>query len=168
MARYKPLPDKLESLNDADNALREIGLLEREIETLDAAAQKQIGDIKAEAKKQGEPLRDRITALSEKLYAFSEYNKKDLYKDRKSVELAFGVFGYRQSTSISVKKTTVLLLKKLKLEKYVRIEETANKDAMKELDDDSLAQVDAVRKVKNDFYCEADREKINEDLLKAS
>jgi phage host-nuclease inhibitor protein Gam len=166
MARYKPTPEKLETLEDVNSALRELGLLEREIETIDAGAQKQIGDIKAAAAKQGEPLRKKIAELSAKIGAFAEYNKADLFKDRKSVDLTFGVFGFRKSTSISVKKTTVALLEKLLLDKYVRVEKQPDKEAMKEMDDDSLAQVDAVRKVKDDFFCEPNREEVNKDLLK--
>ena len=37
---------------------------------------------------------------------------------------------------------------------------------MSDLDDDTLAQVDSVRKIKDDFFCEADKEEINKDLLK--
>jgi phage host-nuclease inhibitor protein Gam len=110
MARYKPTPGKLETLEDVNGALREIGLLERELESIDGEAQKQIGETKASAAKQGEPLRKKITELSEKVNAFAEYNKADLFKDRKSVDLIVGVFGFRKSTSISVKKTTVALL----------------------------------------------------------
>jgi phage host-nuclease inhibitor protein Gam len=166
MARYKPAPEKLESLEDANSVLRELGLLEREIETIDAEAQKQIGDIKAAAAKQGEPLRKKIAELSAKVGAFAEYNKADLFKDRKSVSLTFGVFGFRRSTAISVKKTTVALLEKLQLSKYLRVEKQPDKEAMKELDDESLAQVDAVRKIKDEFFCEPDREEVNKDLLK--
>jgi hypothetical protein len=37
---------------------------------------------------------------------------------------------------------------------------------MSALDDETLAQVDSVRKVKDDFFCEADKEEINKELLK--
>jgi len=43
----------------------------------------------------------------------------------------------------------------------VRIKEEPDKEAMQGLDDETLALVDAVRKVKNDFYCEADKDEIN-------
>jgi phage host-nuclease inhibitor protein Gam len=166
MSRYKPTPEKLESLEDVNSALREIGLLEREMEAVDAEAQKQIGDIKAAAAKKGEPLRKKIAELSAKVGAFAEYNKADLFKDKKSINLTFGIFGFRKSTSISTKKTTVALLEKLQLDKYLRVEKQPDKEAMKEMDDDSLAQVDAVRRTKDEFFCEPDREEVNKDLLK--
>jgi phage host-nuclease inhibitor protein Gam len=166
MARYKPTPEKLETLEDVNSALREIGLLEREMEAIDAEAQKQTGGIKAAAAKQGEPLRKKVAELSAKVGAFAEYNKAELFKDRKSVDLTFGIFGFRKSTSISTKKTTVPLLEKLQLDKYLRIEKQPDKEAMKEMDDESLAQVDAVRKIRDEFFCEPNREEVNKDLLK--
>ncbi|MGI5090918.1 host-nuclease inhibitor Gam family protein, partial [Treponema sp. OMZ 805] len=65
-----------------------------------------------------------------------------------------------------VKKTTLELLKKLKLVRYIRIKEEIDKDLMAEMTDESLAQVDAVRKVKDSFFCEANREQVNKELLK--
>jgi phage host-nuclease inhibitor protein Gam len=166
MARLKPNVKKIESLEDANLTLKEIGLLERELESIDGGAHKQIAEIKTAAVKAGEPVRKRITDLSALLGAYAECNRAELFKDRKTVRVSFGMFGCRKSTSISVKKTTLELLKKIGLEKYIRVKEEADKEAMAALDDDSLRLVDAVRKVKDDFFCEADKEEINKDLLK--
>jgi phage host-nuclease inhibitor protein Gam len=166
MARLKPNVKKIESLEDANLTLKEIGLLESELENIDNEAHKQISEIKSDAAKEGAAKRKRILELSALLGAYASYNRDELFKDRKSVQVSFGVFGYRKSTSISVKKTTLELLKKLKMSKYVRVKEEPDKEAMAELNDDALAQVDAVRKVKDDFFCEADKEEINKDLLK--
>lgn len=168
MARYKPSPDKLESLEDVDSTLREIGILERELEAIDADAQKKIGDIKAKAVEQGEPHRKRINELSAKIGAYAEYNKADLFKDRKSIELSFGLFGFRKSTSIHCKKSTIDLLKRMGMDAFVRIKEEPDKEKMADLDDEALASVDAVRKVTDAFFCEPNREEINKDLLKSA
>jgi len=166
MARLKPNVKKIESLEDANLTLKEIGLLERELETIDGDAHKQIAEIKTAAVKAGKPILKRIADLSALLGAYAEYSRDELFKDKKTVQVSFGVFGYRKSTAISVKKTTPGLLEKLGLEKYLRIKKEADKEAMAALDDETLAQVDAVRKVKDDFFCEADKEEINKDLLK--
>ena len=166
MARYKPNIGKIKTLEDANLALKEIGLLEHELETIDGEANKKIAEIKADCAKQGEGLRKRITDLSALLGAFAEYNREELFKDRKSQKLSFGEFGYRKSTAISVKKTTLELLKKLHLTKYIRIKEELDKDLMAEMSDESLTQVDAVRKVKDVFFCQANREEVNKELLK--
>jgi phage host-nuclease inhibitor protein Gam len=166
MARLKPQVGKINTLDEANLVLKEIGLLEKELEGIDGEAHKAIAEIKAGAVKKGEGLRKRIADDSALLGAFAEYNRADLFRDRKSIRLSFGSFGYRKSTSISIKKTTLELLKKLKLDKYVRLKEEVDKDAMAELDQETLIQVDAVRKVKDDFFCEADKEEINKELLK--
>lgn len=166
--RFKPETTKLETLEDVNLAMRDIGLWQRDLDAIDTQANKEIAEIKTKASKAGEPLRDKISATVAKIQAFAEYNKDDYFVDRKSVDLSFGTMGWRKSTSISIKKTTTLeLLKKLKLDKYIRVKEEPNKETMAELDDDTLASVDAVRKVKNDFFVEAKTEEVNKDLLKA-
>ena len=166
MARLKPQVGKISTLDEANMVLKEIGLLERELESIDADAHKRIAEIKTDAVKKGEPVRKQIADDSALLGAFASYNKAELFKDKKSVQLSFGIFGYRKSISISVKKTTLELLKKLKLHKYIRVKEDVDKEAMAGLPDDTLEQVDSVRKVKDDFFCEADKEEINKELLK--
>jgi phage host-nuclease inhibitor protein Gam len=161
MARLKPQVGKIETLDEANMVLKEIGILEKELEAL-----KQIAAIKEEAAKKGQALRKRVVDNSDSLSAYALYNKDELFKDRKSVQLSFGSFGYRKSTSISVKKTTLELLQKLGLTKYIRVKQEVNKEAMAELDDDTLSQVNSARKVKDDFFCEADKEEINKELLK--
>lgn len=165
--RYKPQVGKLSSLEEVNAKLKEIGLLELEIEQIDGESQRVIAERKEWAAKKGAPIRAKILEASAQISAYAQYNKGELFKDKKSVELSFGIFGYRKSTSVRVKKTTVELLKKLKLTKFIRVKEEPDKEAMAELDDASLAQVDAVRKVKDDFFCEANREEVNKDLLAA-
>ena len=166
--RYKPSISKLETLDDVNLALRDIGLAEKELEAIDNEANKQIAEIKTDAAKKGEMLRSRIQDLSSKIAAFAEYNKAELFKDNKSVELSFGKFGFRKTTKISIKKSTLELLKKMKLLKCIRVKEEADKVAMSELTDEQLFQVDACRKITDDFFCEADTEEINKDLLQSA
>ena len=164
--RIKPQVGKLESLDDVNLALRDIGLKEKELDAIDSKAAKEIAEIKTRAAKDGEELRKEIAETAAKIQAYAEYNKEDLFKDKKSVDLSFGKIGYRQSTKISVKKTTLELLKKLGFKSCVRIKEECDKDAMSNLTDDDLKSVDAARKVSNDFFCEANMEEVNKDLLK--
>lgn len=164
--RIKPQVGKLESLDDVNLALRDIGLKEKELDAIDSKAAKEIAEIKTRAAKDGEELRKEIAETAAKIQAYAEYNKADLFKDKKSVDLSFGKIGYRQSTKISVKKTTLELLKKLGFKSCVRIKEECDKDAMSNLTDDDLKSVDAARKVSNDFFCEANMEEVNKDLLK--
>ncbi|MBN2547490.1 MAG: host-nuclease inhibitor Gam family protein [Spirochaetes bacterium] len=167
MARLKPQLTKISNLEEADLVLKEIGIAERELEAIDASAHKKIADIKESAAKKGESLRNKITELASILGSYAEYNKHEFFKDKKSIELTFGVFGYRKSTSIRVKKATIDLLKKLNMFQFIRIEETPDKEKMKELTDETLATIEATRIVKDDFFCEANKEEINKELLKS-
>lgn len=166
MARHKPVVGKLETLEDVDLALRDIGLAENELAQIDALMHKQISEIKTKATKEGELLRKLIAETAAKIQAYSDYNKTDLFKGRKTVELSFGLFGYRKSTKISVKKTTLELLKKSKFKSCIRTKEEPDKEKMADLSDEDLQLVDAVRKIKDDFFCEAKREEVNKELLK--
>ena len=163
--RIKPQVGKLESLDDVNLALRDIGLMEKELDAIDAKAAKDIAEIKTKAAKDGEDLRKDIATTAAKIQAYAEYNKAELFKDKKSVDLSFGKIGFRQSTKISVKKTTLELLKKLGFKSCVRIKEECDKDAMGNMTDEDLKSVDAARKVSNDFFCEANMEEVNKDLL---
>lgn len=159
---------KLGSLDDVNLALRDIGLAEKELESIDNESNKRIAEIKTETARQGEKLRSRIQDLSAKIAAYAEYNKEELFKDGKTVELSFGKFGWRKTTKISVRKTTLELLKKMSLFSCIRTKEEPDKTAMAELTDEALLQVDACRKVTDDFFCEADTEEVNKDLLKSA
>ncbi|MDR0685493.1 MAG: host-nuclease inhibitor Gam family protein [Spirochaetaceae bacterium] len=64
MARLKPNVSKIKTIEDANLALKEIGLLEHELAAIDAEADKQIAEIKAQSAKQGEGIRKRIVDLS--------------------------------------------------------------------------------------------------------
>ena len=166
MARYKPQIGKLDSLEDANLALKDIGLAEKELASIDAKAAKEIAEIKTKAAKEGEAIRKHIAETTAKIQAYAEYNRDELFKDRKSVELSFGSLGFRKSTKISVKKTTLELLKKMGFVACVRTKEECDKEAMSNLSDDQLLSVDASRKVTNDFFCEPNLEEVNKELLK--
>ncbi|WP_187426508.1 host-nuclease inhibitor Gam family protein [Treponema phagedenis] len=148
--------------------LKTIGLLEHELDLIDAKSNKEISAIKEKAAKDGEGKRKQIAELAAKIGAFAEYNRDELFIDKKTIELTFGTFGFRKSTSIIKTKTTVGLLEKLGLTIIFDLKKEADKEKMAELDDETLAQVDAVRKVKDTFFCEANKEEVNRDLLKSA
>ncbi len=68
---------------------------------------------------------------------------------------------------MSVKKSTIELLKKLFPGKGIRVKEEIDKEALAEFEDGELAQVDAA-KVENDvFGYKVNRDEINKRLLQA-
>jgi len=166
MARYKPTTGELESLADVDKALKELCALEAEIERIDSEADKQIAAIKAKAAEAGKGLRERVKEVSATIKAFCDYHKGEYFKDKKSLDLAFGTIGYRLTPpSVSITKQTLPLMKQLGLVGYIRVKEEVDKEALLSLDDETLAQIEAVKKQKNEFFIQPKREQVNKDLL---
>lgn len=158
---------QVKSLDDANQALAEIGRLTMQLEAIDGKAAEKIGKIKEDAAAKGAEARDRIKDLENALTIYSEYNKGELFKDRKSIPLSYGSIGYRLSTKVSVKKTTLELLQKLFNGKGTRTKEEVDKEQLKDWEDTDLAQVDAAKVTKDTFYYEVNRDEINKNLMRA-
>lgn len=159
-------PQQVKNLDEANAALAEIGTLNAKLSVIDAVATKKIGAIKEKAANDGEEARDRIRELESALSLYAEYNKLELFKERKSVPLAYGTIGYRLSTKVSIKKTTLELLKKLFPGRGIRIKEEVDKEELKEWEDSALASVDAAKIETDTFFYEVNQEEVNADLLK--
>ncbi len=145
---------KITSLNEADLVLRRIAELNNIVKKIEADADEEINRIKEAAKKEAEGILDEIEALEHSLAIFSEYNKEELFKDKKTIELTFGLFGFRQSTSISIKKDTLELLKQHGFKEAIKIKESVNKEIMRDWSDEKLKLVNAKRVVKDSFWVE--------------
>jgi len=151
---------KIESMAEANDVMKEIGLLEIELSAIENDVKEKTIKLKEEGLAKATPLLQKIEELSSSIGIYAEYYKSDLFNDKKSIELTFGTFGFRKSTSISVKKTTLELLKALKMYEHIRIKEEPNKDTLSDLTDEQLAKVDASRKVTDDFFVETNKENI--------
>jgi len=159
-------PQQIKNLDEANLALAEIGRLQLKLEAIDGKASEKIGKIKEDAAKAGEDARKRIAELDSALALFAEYNKTDLFREKKTINLSYGNIGFRLSTKVSVKKTTLELLKKL-FPQGLRIKEEIDKEELKTWDDSQLAQVDAAKVEQDTFFYEVNREEVNKDLMKA-
>lgn len=172
MSRSKPQSSKINNLSEANQSLREIALLEDDLSRIDAEADRKIAKIKEEAVKKGEQGRKRILELEQGLALFAEYNKTDLFSEKRSAELSYGRLGFHRSTKISIKtkpaeKSTLYLLKTLFGKKAIRIKEEVDKEELKDWPKDKLAQVNAKKIQSDNFYYEIDREQVNQDMLHA-
>lgn len=175
--RYKPTNGKVENLDDVNAALQEIKDAEAELTLIDAACDAQVSKLKEKAAKDGEPLRDLIAQRIAKIQAFAEYNRTELFTKTKSIELENGIFGYRQSTKVGIKKATLELLHKLierttdkaeraKLLVCIKVEEKLSKAAIGELTDAQRTAIQATKKSEDSFFCETKKEEVNQNLLK--
>ena len=61
---------KIESLDDVNMALKDIGLAQKELDAIDAKANAEIAKIKEKALKDGESLRTKITESASKIQSF--------------------------------------------------------------------------------------------------
>lgn len=158
-------PQQIKNLDDANQALAEIGALELKLEKIDGEASMKIGKIKESAAIAGEASRERIKELESALALFAEYNKAEIFGVKKTIELPYGEIGFRKSTKVSIKKSTLELLKKLFPGKGVRVKEEVDKDALAEFEDDELAQVDAAKVETDVFGYKVNRDEVNKRLL---
>ena len=163
-----PTPQQIKNLDEANTALAEIGSLQLKLEAIDGKASEKIGKIKEQAAKDGEESRNRIQELDSALALYAEYNKQELFKEKKTIGLSYGNIGFRLSTKVSIKKTTLELLEKLNFWKAIRVKKEVDKEELKTWDNEQLAQVDAAKIEQDTFFYEVNREEINKDLLRVS
>lgn len=142
----------------ADDFMKQIGDLSLQIKQYEAKANGTINKAKAELAEATDPLLKKITILTDSLEAFAANHVND-FGNAQSRKLNFGLLGWRRSTSISIKESTLELIKKIfgkTADLYIRTKEEVDKDALKELTDQQLASLDARRKPKEVFFVEPD------------
>lgn len=152
----KPLIIPIPDWQHVDAIVRRIGDLQLEIVGCEQKAKDKIDKAKAELAESVKPIQDKIQLHTHSIEAFAVNNRKDFGKSQ-SKKLNFGLLGWRKSTSISVKKTTLELVQKIfgrNHKKYIHVKETVNKEALKQLTDEQLASIAAQRKIKEAFFVE--------------
>jgi len=163
MARVRIAGTKLNSFDEVDACLAEIGKLDRELALIEHAQNEAIDQLKAETKEKCQPLQDKKTGLEIAIKEFCEANRGEFAKS-KTRSLTFGSVGFRLSTKVIVKRIadTLQALKDLGLNGCIRIKEELDKEAMKSLPIETLAQVGAALKQEDAFGYEVKREEIQE------
>ena len=149
----RPVPD----WNHADEFVRRIGDLQMQINQAEETAKDNINEIKADLAEKVKPIQETIKLYVRSLEAFAVLHTKEFGKKR-SRKLNFGILGWRKSTSISIKKNTVEIIKrvfaKAQQKFYIRVKESVDKEALAKLTDEQLASVGARRKEKDVFFVE--------------
>jgi len=144
---------------EADKLVREMGDCQLRIAAAEKRAKEAIDKIKAELAKQVAPEHEHIDLLTKSLEAFA-VNRQGEFGGRRSRQLDFGLFGWRKSSSVSVQKTTLDLIKQVfssqKAKQLIRIKESVDKDALARLTDEELAGIGARRVHRDVFFVEPD------------
>ncbi len=158
--RVKSNQSPLIPINDwtgADEVLRKMIDLQANVQQREDDAQARINEIKADLVASVDDMNAQIKTCVRSLEAFAATHRKDLGQ-KKSKLLNFGTIGWRLSTSIRIKQTTLTLIKQVfsraKAKQCIRLKETVDKEALAKLTDDKLAEVGAQRKIKDVFFAE--------------
>lgn len=163
MARKRIEGTRLNSWDEVDQALRDIGAIDRELELLEASQNERIDAIKAEVKEASKPHAERKAGLELAIKDYCDANRGEFAKV-KTKQLTFGSVGFRLSTKVLIKRAadTLQALKDLKLTGCIRTKEEIDKESLKNLDAETLANVGAALKSENVFGYEIDRTKVQE------
>lgn len=161
--RIKADPLVIGSLERAESAMMELASLTRKQRAITDALNERVDGLKEAAKGELEPLDRQKKALSDALGTFLKMNRKDVLKDRKSIDLAFGVMGFRASSALCQMKgisaeMTLQRLKEHGLQDGIRLKEELDKDVMRGWPEERLHIVGLVRQEKDQFFIELKEE----------
>ena len=145
--------------DQADELLKKAAELVIRKTTAEHMAAEDINGVKAFLAAEVKPINEEIDLITRSLDVFSRMHKED-FGDKRSKKLNFGTIGWRKSTAIAIKKTTLELIKKVfrpsLATSCVRLKEEVDKEGLAKLTDEQLADVDARRKETDIFFVEPD------------
>ena len=129
---------KINSFEDVDKALLEIGKAESIRTRKEAMMNSQIQKIREKFEEETLNERNIITALESDIEDFCSHNKKEFEKDKRTIELVHGSVGYRTnppkvlqlSNKFKLVTTMELIKKLLNPVKYLRTKTELNKEAI--------------------------------------
>lgn len=129
-----PVP---QSRDDAAIAIRQIGERNREIARIEADMNDKLAFIKEEAELRAAPLKEDVSGLTEGLKVWAEANRDSLTNKGKVkfADLGTGKINWRlRPAKVSIRKVEDVLdtLKRLGLQRFLRVKEEVNKEAMLE------------------------------------
>lgn len=164
-SRKKPQFTPIQSLDECNKRLGQIAALQRDLAGVDETLNTNIDRAKALAHEQSQPFKDQLTLLENSLIAYAEYQKLSLFKDKKSIELLAGDFGYRKSTSIKPKRgkkvaDIIKTIKTMQLKTGLKTTLALDKDAMRKWTDKQLSIVGAKREETEKFWYEVKKETV--------
>lgn len=166
MARVKmPAGPALANWQEADAAVRQLGVLQLQREGIEARLTEEITQRKDEAKRRCDQIDLEIKNLGVALQGFVTAHRGEFAPAQGRV-LEFGMVGFRKSTSIAIKDMAEALkrAKDRGLTWIISVKESVNKDAMANLNDCELYQLGAERKTVERFFVEPDRARVQETL----
>ena len=167
MARCKPQSYLVADLAQADAALARLCEIKREMDLIDFDLNERIDLAKAEAAALAAPLMAERTMIQTALESFAVLKKDELTAKARSVDLAFGVIGFRRSKEVkpvgkSTWKAILAAIKRLGMKAGVRTKEEVDRQELLTWSAVDLEAVGAKVVEKDLFYLELKEEKVAE------
>lgn len=149
----------------AEGALAEMAALQRAMFKAELDARDICDAAKAKAQKIKATSETRYRELEAALKKWATMNKSDLFKERKNLDLAFGVIGFRAVNAIRQmdkvsEAETLARLQQLGFREAIRVAYGVNKEAMEGWPDERLALVGCRRMITDKWYCQPKQETI--------
>lgn len=163
MARIKPDPHVVEDTKQAEGALAEIAALDRKLEAISGTMQESIDAAKAKAIQEATPLKARRKELADAVAVFAKLNRTALFVGVKSVDLGFGIIGFRASSKIVQVNGVTAEMTLEKLHQYnfldaIRVKEEVNKEAALNWPSERLELVGLRKQESDTFFIEIKKE----------
>lgn len=168
-ARTKPNPHIVADRAQAEGALAEMAALDRKLAAIEADMQEAIDTAKARASQSAAGLVARRKELGDAVAVYARLNRQDLFSRSKSLDLGFGLIGFRASTRIVQARgvTAEMTLEKLRqynLADGIRVREEINRDACLGWPDERLELVGLRRQQADTFFIEIKRDAVPADV----
>lgn len=175
--RVKPMLNvpTVNSLDEADAMLAQIAARKRELSLIELGLKEKVDALKLECASASEPIKQDIEVLEQALVRFGESKKAELFSKKKSVSLNFGILGFRASSAVKpMRKTTweqvlgfLKTAQEQALTSCIRIKQEVDKDALRQLPPEKLAEVGCRLEQSDSFYYELNETELAEGVQPA-
>lgn len=165
MTRIKPDPHIVADRAQCEGALAEMAAIDRKLSTIENEMREAIDAAKSKAGQLAGPLQARRKELADAVAIFAKLNRQELFSKSKSLDMGFGVIGFRASTRIVqlrgvTAKMTLERLHQYNLADGIRVKEEINKDAALGWPDERLELVGLKRQQTDTFFIEISRDDV--------
>jgi len=165
VARLKPNPHIVADRAQAEGALAEMAALDRKIAAAEADMQESIDNAKARAAQACAPLAARRKELADAVAVYAKLNRTELFRTAKSLDMGFGMIGFRCSTKVVqingvTPEMTLERLRQYNLTDGIRTKEELNKEAALGWPDERLELVGLRRRTADAFFIEIKKDSV--------
>lgn len=159
MTRIKPDPHIVADRAQCEGALAEMAALDRKLSAIENEMRESIDAAKSKAAQLAGPLLARRKELADAVAVFAKMNRQELFAKSKSLDMGFGVIGFRASTRIVQVRGVTSEMTLERLHQYnmadgIRVKEEINKDAALGWPDERLELVGLKRQQTDTFFIE--------------